>query len=105
MSVYLAFAALVAVVLRSAAMGMAVAIAGWFGESIIVALLASSSGWLSEAAKYTIGYNTNNLLALNALSPLGELEPWWRVTIILTVYVAVFLGAAYFFFRRQDLTA
>ena len=104
MSVYLAFAALVAVVLRSAAMGMAVALAGWFGESTIVALLSSSSGWLAEAARYTIGYNTNNLLALNALTPLGELEPWWRGVIILAVYIAAFLGAAYLLFRRQDLT-
>ena len=106
LSVSLSLAALFAVLLRSATMGMAAAAAGFIGEPIIVSLLSGSSGWLSEAARYTIGHNTSHLLVLNGSGYFaGELEPWWRATIILTAYVAVFLGAAYLFFRRQDLTA
>ena len=105
LAVYMSLAALFAILMRSFATGMAVTIAWYIGESIIIALLSIGNGWLEEVTKYTISYNANNLLMLNELNMFGDSEPWWQSCVILLAYIAVFITAAYHFFRRQDLTA
>jgi ABC-type transport system involved in multi-copper enzyme maturation permease subunit len=105
LAVYLAFAACFAVLLRSPMSGIAVVAAWYFGEAIILALLSISTGWWAEAAKYFIGYNINHLLLLGSSNPPIDVQPWWRSAGILFGYIAVFICAAYYFLRRQDLTA
>ena len=105
LAVYLSMAAFFAVLLRSSAAGMAVAAAWFIGESIILALLLSSTGWLAEIARYSISYNTSDLLAMNSLNPPTDLEPLWQICSIMLAYIVIFTTAAYYFFRRQDLPA
>ena len=84
---------------------MAVTVAWLIGESIIMALLASSTGWLAEVPNYLTSYNINELMSLNLLNPPDDIKPWWQAAGILLAYITVFITAAYYFFRRQDLTA
>ena len=65
LAVYLSMAAFFAVLLRSSAAGMAVVVAWLIGETIIMALLGGSTGWLAEVPNYLINYNVNHLALLN----------------------------------------
>ena len=105
LAVYMSIAAFFAVLLRSSAAGMAVAVAWFVGETIIMALLGGSTGWLAEIPNYLISYNASELLAMNALNLPDDINPWWQSCGILLAYTTVFITAAYYFFRRQDLTA
>jgi len=105
LTVYMSMAALFAILARSFATGMAVTVAWYIGESIIISLLSIGNGWLEEVTKYSISHNTNNLLMLNGLNMFVETEPWWQSCTILLSYIIIIITATYYFFRRQDLTA
>ena len=101
--VYLAMASFFSVLLRSAMAGMAVAMVWFIGESIVLALLSMSTGWLADLHVYFVSYNTSQLLAF-AFG--GEAASgMWKAMVISVAYIFVFLAAAYGIFRRQDLTA
>ena len=71
-------AAFFAVLLRSSAAGIAVVVAWLIGESIIMALLGMSTGWLAEVPNYLTSYNINELMSLNSLNPPDDIKPWWQ---------------------------
>jgi ABC-type transport system involved in multi-copper enzyme maturation permease subunit len=68
-------------------------------------MLSNSTGWLADITPYTIGYNVQELAALNSPDMRESLTPWWQSAGILLTYGLAFLAAAFYFFRRQDLTA
>lgn len=102
-AVYLAMATFFAVVLRSAMAGMAVAAAWFIGESIVLALVSMSTGWLADTSVYFISYNTSQLLSIGWAE--GFAGSLWKPVLVLTGYIVVFIAGAYRVFRRQDLTA
>lgn len=102
---YISMATFFSVLLRSSALGIMVTIAWFIGDSIIVGLLASSTGWLADISQFMIGFNTTELLALNSLRPPNEVTSWWQSAGVLLAYSTVFIAASYYRFQRQDLTA
>lgn len=102
---YISMATFFSVLLRSSGLGIMVTIAWFIGDSIIVGLLASSTGWLADISQFMIGFNTTELLALNSLSPPNEVASWWQSAGVLLAYSTVFIAASYYRFQRQDLTA
>ncbi len=105
LGVYLTLAFFVTTLLRSSTSGMAIALVFIIAGSAIAALLSNSIGWLADIAPYTIGFNVQELMALNAPGMRESLAPWWQSAGILLTYGLAFLAAAFYFFRRQDLTA
>jgi len=105
LAVYMAMAAFFAVLLRSSAAGLAVVVVWLIAETIIIGFMGNSTGWLAEVPNYLIGTNTNELLSLNSFNPPDDIKPWWQSCGILLAYITVFITAACYFFRRQDLTA
>lgn len=103
--VFISIATFFSVLLRSSALGIMVTIAWFIGDSIILALLSSSTGWLSDIPQYMIGFNTGELMALNSLSSPNDITPWWQSAGILLTYSTVLIAASYYRFQRQDLTA
>ncbi|MDY6904897.1 MAG: ABC transporter permease [Thermodesulfobacteriota bacterium] len=105
LAVYMSMAVFFAMLMRSYATGMAVTVAWYIGESTIIDLLSIGNGWWKEATGYFIGYNINNLMTMNAADLSIEAAPWWQSCVILLTYMIVILTAAYYLFRRQDITA
>ena len=107
LAVYISMAVLFAILTRSFATGMAVTVAWYIGESIIINLLSIGNGWLEEVTKYSISHNTNNLLTMNmnALNQFVDTGPWWQSCAIMLAYIIIIITATYYFFSRQDLTA
>jgi len=103
--VFVSMATFFSVLLRSSALGLMVTIALIIGDSIIVALLSGSTGWLADIPQYMIGFNTGELMALNSLSPPDDLTPWWQSAGVLLAYSTVFITASFYRFQKQDLTA
>jgi len=102
-AVYLAMANFFAVALRSAMAGMAVAVAWFIGESIVLALVSMSTGWLADTSVYFISYNTSQLLSIGGAEGFDGFL--WKPVLILAGYIVVFIAGAYGVFRRQDLNA
>ena len=105
LAVYMSMAVFFAMLMRSFATGMAVTVAWYIGESTVISQLSFGNGWWKEAVTYIIGYNINNLMAMNAADLLIDAKPWWQSCAILLAYMIVILTATYYLFHRQDLTA
>jgi ABC-2 type transport system permease protein len=101
--VYIALATFFAVLLRSAMAGMAVAVAWFIGESIVMALLIMSTGWLADLNVYLLSYNTGQLLSYTLGGDFTT--DMWKAVGLLVLYSGIFLAGSYGVFRRQDLTA
>ena len=104
-SVYLTLAFFFTTLLRSSTSGIAIGLGLIFAETIVIAILFNSTGWLADIAPYTIGFNVQELTALNWPDMRESLTPWWQSAGILLTYGLAFLAAAFYFFRRQDITA
>lgn len=108
--VYLTLAFFFTTLLRSSTSSIAIGLVLIFAETIIIGMLSNSTGWLADITPYIIGFNVQELAALNSpgMYPVGFQEstkPWWQSAGILLTYGLTFLAAAFYFFRRQDLTA
>ncbi len=103
--VYLTLAFFFTTLLRSSTSGIAIGLVLIFAETIIIGILSNSTGWLADITPYTIGFNVQELTALNSPGMRESTTPWWQSAGILLTYGLAFLAAAFYFFRRQDLTA
>jgi ABC-type transport system involved in multi-copper enzyme maturation permease subunit len=108
--VYLTLAFFLTTLLRSSTSGMAIALVFIIAESAIIGMLSNSTEWLADIAPYTIGFNVQELATLNSPGLYSDgfhesLTPWWQSAGILLTYGLAFLAAAFYFFRRQDITA
>jgi ABC-2 type transport system permease protein len=104
LAVYFALAALFSVLFRSVTSGMVLGIIFIYAESIIVALLTYSNNWLVNIVPYTIGHNVTQISNLFTIG--GETEAsLLKVVAILLAYCIIFLGAGFYAFRKQDITA
>ena len=105
LAVYVSMAVFFAMLMRSFATGLAVTVAWYAGESMIMDLLSIGKGWWEGGTGYLISHNINNLMTMNAADLSIETDPWWQSCAILLAYMIVIITAAYYLFRRQDLTA
>ena len=105
LGVYLTLAFFVTTLLRSSTSGMAIALVFIIAQGVIIAMLSISTGWLADIAPYTIGFNVQELTALNLPDMRESATPWWQSAGILLTYGLAFLAAAFYFFRRQDINA
>ena len=105
LAVYMSMAVLFAMLMRSFAAGMAVTVTWYIGESTIISRISIGKGWWAEVTRYSIGYNINNLMDMNAADLLIEAKPWGQSCAILLAYMIVIIIVTYYLFRRQDLTA
>jgi ABC-type transport system involved in multi-copper enzyme maturation permease subunit len=105
LGVYLTLAFFLTTLLRSSISGMAIGLVFIIAESAIIAIFSNSTGWLTDIAPYTIGYNVQELATLNLPDMRESTTPWWQSAGILLTYGLAFLAAAFYFFRRQDITA
>lgn len=104
LGVYFTLSGLFVILFRSVTTGMALGIVFIFADSILSALLFSSTGWLADIVPYTIGHNVQGLTRFS-LSVTQDSSYWVEPTIILSVYCLVFLAAGFYAFHRQDITA
>lgn len=108
LGVYLTLAFLFTTLLRSSTSGIAIGLVLIIAQGVTIAILSNSTGWLADIAPYTIGFNVQELAILNSPGMRGMREsttPWWQSAGILLTYGLAFLAAAFYFFRRQDITA
>jgi ABC-2 type transport system permease protein len=100
---------------RSAMPGIAVGIGIGFLEPIIVSLMQLAGGWVAEIPNYLFTANVNAITALNQLpgefgQPGGggfgpmDFPSVTHAFVVLGVYIAVFLAAGFFLFRKRDVT-
>ncbi len=104
LGVYFTLSALFAILFRSVTAGMVMGIVFIFAESILFALLSSSTGWLADIVPYTIGHNIAELNSFS-LYAAQDSSYWVKPTAILLTYCLAFLAAGFYAFRRQDITA
>ncbi|MCJ7768987.1 MAG: ABC transporter permease [Dehalococcoidales bacterium] len=110
LGVYFTLAALFTVWLRSVTAGMIIGIIFISAESIIIALLSGSSGWLADIVPYTIGHNIQELtgsyiFGIPDYANTKDLFAWLKPVAILLTYCTALLAAGFYAFRRQDITA
>ena len=106
LGIYLSLTVILCVLLRSAGTGLAVGLGIYFADSIISALAMSSSGVFKEILRFGIGYNVQQFTASFTPHNLQEvIRPLWQSTGILSAWAVLFVLAAFYFLRRQDLTA
>jgi ABC-2 type transport system permease protein len=106
LAIYLAMTVLLCILLRSAGTGMAVGLGVYFADSILAGLTSITSGFLKELFRFGIGYNVQQFTASDTAQIMGEaVRPLWQSSGILLVWGVLFVAAAFYFLRRQDLTA
>jgi ABC-2 type transport system permease protein len=106
LGVYLSLTVILCVLLRSAGTALAVGLGIYFVDSIVSALAMSSSGLLKEIFRFSIGYNVQQFTASFSATNLQEaIRPLWQSSGILSAWMVLFVLAAFYFLRRQDLTA
>jgi len=101
---YIALAGAVTVLARSTAAGMALGLGYYFGEQILVALLANVFDWLRDAAQYL---PIHNISAWAGASGFGVAAPslsTGETAVVLTVYSVAFAAFAFWLFHRRDIT-
>ncbi len=107
---YAALAFTMALITRSNAVGIAVGIGLGFLEPAIFGLLGLVTDAFDEVRKFGLEYPSNQLVAMNANSGFGgygELTTAdaWRAVATLGVWVAIMVGATYYFFNKRDVTS
>jgi ABC-2 type transport system permease protein len=104
----IAFAA--ALLTRSNAAGIAIGIGISFVEPLIFGLLSILADVFETAQEYGIAWNVAQLINISTQSDGGFQDPVdaaqvWQSAAILAVYVAIFVAATYYVFRRRDITS
>ena len=106
---------LLAVVGRSAMPGIALGIGIFFLESIITAFMSLAGGWIARIPDYLLAANVRAITAQSNL-PQGmsmgmggnglsdQLPELWLAFVILAGYSLVFIGLAFYLFRKRDVT-
>jgi ABC-2 type transport system permease protein len=102
---YLALAFMVALLARSSAAGISVAVTMLFLEGQILSLVAAAGGFLERLPGLFPSRNVEAILALNEVdAATRDLPGPWQATLVLTLYVAGFLVLAFWRFHRRDVT-
>ena len=104
---------LFSVIGRSAMPGIAVGIGILFLESIITSFMRLAGGWIANIPDYLFTANVNAINALNKL-PAGfgmglggassQAPSIPHAFIVLSVYIVIFIGVAFFLFHKRDVT-
>jgi len=117
LAVPISMTVMVAVLTRSSAVGIGVGIGYPILETIVVTVLANVAGWGEAVQRYSIGYNMSGVMAWNAMGEQvvtgiglgnrlsGSIPPFWQAASLLVGYGLAFLTVAFYFFRKNDLTA
>lgn len=104
---YAVLAFTLALIARSNAVGIAVGIGLGFLEPAIWALLGLVTDAFDEVRKFGLEYPSNLLFTMNsnwADGPTSTTEAW-RAVATLGVWVAIMVGATYYFFNKRDVTS
>ncbi len=104
---YIALAAVFTVLSRSSAAGIALAIAYYFIEALVVAQLLAFD-WFQTVADYMLGRNITAWMmgmSNNQGATSGELPSQLHAALVLLVYILVLGGLALWLFQRRDITA
>jgi ABC-2 type transport system permease protein len=102
---YVLLAILVAVLGRSAALGIGVSIGYYFVERIIIAILLAQEGsWLAKVPQYMLGQNVNAVMSFSHFgeTPVG-LPSSLHGTVYLLIYCLVFVVLSFHLFQQRDL--
>ena len=108
---YIALPAVITVVTRSSAAGMAVALGYNFGESIIVGILGSAFDWFHTIADYTLNQNISAWMITGQNGTSGFGPGFFGRTppdhihafVVVLVYAVVLGGLAFWSFQRRDV--
>jgi ABC-2 type transport system permease protein len=106
---------LFALVGRSAMPGIAIGIGILFLEPIITSLMQLAGGWVAKIPNYLFNANVNAINALNNLPfPQGgfgggiadasRVPSVTHAFVVLSVYIVVCAGVAFYLFRKRDVT-
>ncbi len=103
---YAALAFSLALITRSNAVGIAVGIGVGFLEPAIWGLLGIVTSAFDEVRKFGLEYPSTLLFNMNSGfdDNVGSGEAW-RAVATLGVWVAVMVGATYYFFNKRDVTS
>jgi ABC-2 type transport system permease protein len=104
-----------AIVGRSAMPGISIGIGILFLEPIITSFMGLAGGWVAKIPDYLFNANVNAINSLNKLplpggfsgAMVGSSSHPPSVThafVVLSVYIVVFVVAAFYVFRRRDVT-
>lgn len=107
---YAALAFMMALITRSNAVGIAVGIGLGFLEPAIFGLLGLVTNAFDEVRKFGLEYPSNQLVAMNANTGFGgygeiTTAEAWQAVATLAVWVAIMVGATYYFFNKRDVTS
>ncbi|MBL7166898.1 MAG: ABC transporter permease subunit [Dehalococcoidales bacterium] len=106
---------LLAVVGRSAMPGIALGIGIFFLESIVTTFMSLAGGWIARIPDYLLAANVRAITARSNL-PQGmsmgmggnglfdQMPELWLAFVILAGYSLVFIGLAFYLFRKRDVT-
>ena len=110
---YIALAGLATVVTSSSMAGITTAIAYFFIELFSVALLISLSDWGQNVADYMLGRNITAWMMgsghedldviFRTSTPIGDFPGMLHAFVVLTVYILVLGGLAFWQFQRKDI--
>jgi ABC-2 type transport system permease protein len=107
--------ALFAIVGRSAMPGIAIGIGILFLEPIITTFMSLAGGTVAKIPDYLFTANVNTINALNKLpipggfsggfgSSTTQMPSVTHAFVVLSVYIVIFAGVAFFLFRKRDVT-
>ena len=103
---------LFAIVGRSAMPGISIGIGTLFLEPIITSFMGLAGGWVSNIPEYLFAANVNAINALNELpgqfgggfGSSSQLPSISHAFTVLSVYIVIFTGVAFYLFRKRDVT-
>jgi ABC-2 type transport system permease protein len=106
---------LFAIVGRSAMPGIAIGIGILFLEPIITTFMKLAGGWVAKIPDYLFNANVNAINALNKLpipggfngglgSSSSQTPSVTHAFAVLSVYIVIFAGVAFYLFRKRDVT-
>ena len=103
---YAALAFSLALITRSNAVGIAVGIGVGFLEPAIWGLLGIVTSAFDEVRKFGLEYPSTLLFNMNSgFDDDVSSGEAWRAVVTLSVWVAVMVGATYYFFNKRDVTS
>jgi len=103
---YAALAFALALITRSNAVGIAVGIGLGFLEPAIWGLLGLVTSAFDEVRKFGLEYPSTLLFNMNSgLGDNASSGEAWRAVATLGVWVAIMVGATYYFFNKRDVTS
>lgn len=109
---YLALTFLVALWTRSTAAGIGIGLSVLFLEGLFTSLITLGDSPLERLPAALLSRNVDAVMAPNSAGlggtfaqPATDLPDPWRAAGVLALYIAAFIGLAYWVFRRRDITA